>query len=137
MTEKACVVDSSFVAAFVLQEAEGSHFERVLAKGWKLHVPGLFFYEIANVLLMALRRKRISLETAGGLIKDISCFGLQNDLLESPAKTQAIFSLADQYSLTFYDASYLELAIRQNLQLKTLDHDLLRLKKRYPCISDT
>jgi predicted nucleic acid-binding protein len=35
-----------------------------------------------------------------------------------------VFKLADQYSLTIYDAGYLELAIREGLPLATLDNDL-------------
>ena len=35
-----------------------------------------------------------------------------------------VFKLAEQYRLTIYDASYLELAIREGLPLATLDNDL-------------
>jgi predicted nucleic acid-binding protein len=35
-----------------------------------------------------------------------------------------IFPLGEQYSLTAYDAGYLELAIREGLPLATLDDDL-------------
>ena len=37
-----------------------------------------------------------------------------------------ISNLAVQYNLTFYDASYLELAIRTSLPLKTFDRKLLQ-----------
>ena len=37
-----------------------------------------------------------------------------------------IFDLAEEYDLSYYDASYLELARRYNLPLKTYDNGLLR-----------
>ena len=39
-----------------------------------------------------------------------------------------IFDLAQEYDLSFYDASYLELARRNGLELKTYDEDLLKAK---------
>jgi hypothetical protein len=38
-----------------------------------------------------------------------------------------VYSLATRYRLTAYDASYLELALRRNLPLATLDIELNRV----------
>jgi len=49
-------------------------------------------------------------------------------------KVQRIFSdvhrLALTYQLTSYDAAYLELALRRNLSLASLDDDLVRASER-------
>ncbi len=37
-----------------------------------------------------------------------------------------LFDLAEEHDLSYYDASYLELARRNNLKLKTYDKDLLK-----------
>jgi predicted nucleic acid-binding protein len=36
------------------------------------------------------------------------------------------FDLARRHNLTFYDAAYLELALREDIALATLDHALVR-----------
>ena len=48
---------------------------------------------------------------------------------ESDRNGTEILRLARKHRLTFYDASYLELAFNMKLPLATLDSDLLRAAK--------
>ena len=41
-------------------------------------------------------------------------------------KAEAVFALARRHGLTFYDAAYLELAMRERIALATLDQALAR-----------
>ncbi|MHB1679695.1 MAG: type II toxin-antitoxin system VapC family toxin [bacterium] len=41
-----------------------------------------------------------------------------------------ILNLARRYGLSAYDASYLELALRRNISLSTLDEDLIKAVKK-------
>lgn len=92
-------------------------------------VPSLFFQEITNVLLTAYRRKRISYDSMYRYIDVINSLPIITD---TNAAVQGdimklVCNLADQHGLTTYDACYLELALRRNLTLVTLDIDLRRV----------
>jgi len=137
---KTYVVDCSFVAAFFLQEDEGHRFEKVLqdckTNNSLIQAPSLFGIEISNVFLMAMRRKRISREAAREMRLDLEALGLEIHFMLEPKNLETVFELADRHKLTCYDATYLELAIRTDSELKTLDKDLLKLRELFPCISD-
>jgi predicted nucleic acid-binding protein len=53
--------------------------------------------------------------------------------METPRRSAEVFaalsSLMDQHRLTAYDAAYLEIAIRRNLPLATLDQALINACK--------
>jgi predicted nucleic acid-binding protein len=86
-------------------------------------VPILWFYEVGNGLLMAHRRKRITLDQINGFITRLKALPIDaaqqvpGEILELPARAQ-------KYSLTNYDAAYLALAVRLNVPLATTDADL-------------
>jgi len=86
-------------------------------------VPVLWFYEVGNGLLMARRRRRITLDQIDGFLTWLKALPIDaaqqvpSDILELP-------SLAQKHSLTNYDAAYLALALRLNLPLATTDADL-------------
>lgn len=89
-------------------------------------VPSLFYQEISNALLMAYRRRRISREV---LSQYLDVMAILPITVDTAAATQgntmkAVCELAEEYGLTTYDASYLELALRLDLPLMTLDVDL-------------
>jgi predicted nucleic acid-binding protein len=75
---------------------------------------------------MAVRRKRISILQRDQLLINFDRLAVE---VESPLVSiirTRVIPLAHQYGLTVYDASYLELAIRRELPLATLDGDLAR-----------
>lgn len=87
-------------------------------------VPLLWFYEVGNGLLMASRRKRISLDQIDGFL--IRLKALPIDVApQTPAEILELPDLAGAHGLTNYDAAYLALAMRSNLPLATTDR-LLR-----------
>jgi predicted nucleic acid-binding protein len=85
-------------------------------------VPELWHYEMRNLLLMAARRERISLEEAGRRAAALGMLRVETD--EAP-DLEATFDLANKHGLTFYDALYLELARRRRASLATADRRLL------------
>jgi predicted nucleic acid-binding protein len=83
-------------------------------------------YEIANALLVLTRRKKLEPEQCARARKAI---GQLNPVIndEGPASALSrISELAEQYSLTIYDAVYLDLAQRKRLPLASRDEDLIR-----------
>jgi predicted nucleic acid-binding protein len=87
-------------------------------------VPPLWPAEVANALLIAVRRGRISREKANRFFQDIRALPIRIDPEGSDVVFDRVFELAEQYRLTVYDATYLELANRAGLPLATLDNDL-------------
>ncbi len=89
-------------------------------------VPVLWLYEVANVVEIAVRKGRIPKETALAFLESLADLPIE---VENPSRTQVfvtVRALASQYRLTGYDAAYLELAIRHNLPIASLDGALSR-----------
>ena len=89
-------------------------------------VPALWLYEVANVVELAVRKGRIPGEKALAFLDSLADLPIE---VENPSRTQVfvtVRTLAGQYQLTGYDAAYLELAIRHQLPLASLDKALSR-----------
>lgn len=86
----------------------------------ELMAPALLLYEVANGLLMAARRRRITLEQAEASLSDFAEMGI---LLVAPPPSTMV-RLAVELGLTAYDAAYLALAQAQGCPLWTADRDL-------------
>jgi predicted nucleic acid-binding protein len=121
---KPIIVDVSMAASWLLpdeHDARAVEAARALKETSGL-VPQLWHYEMRNLVLMAVRRKRLSAEEAAERV---------GVLLEIPIETDgepdldAAFSLAAKYDLTYYDGLYLELARRRHASLATIDRRLL------------
>ena len=95
-----------------------------LRAGDEAMVPAHWPAEVANALLIAVRRGRISREKANRFFLDLRALPIRIDPESSETVFDQVFKLAEQYRLTVYDAAYLELAIREGLPLATLDNDL-------------
>ena len=92
-------------------------------------VPGLWRLEVANVLEMSVRRKRHDRNFRDATLADLAQLPIQVDLQTDQQAWSATLRLAERHQLTVYDAAYLELALRRNLPLATLDDDLRRAAK--------
>lgn len=93
-------------------------------------VPQLFPIEVANVLLVATKRGRVSERYAHAQLDILSQMPFQIDDLTSRIVWQQTYQLARSEGLTVYDATYLELAERRDAVLATLDADLAAAAKR-------
>lgn len=122
------VVDASFAGAWILPdehsaEAEGL-LKQVLEGNAEVAVPDLWSYEIVNLLIMAARRGRIPEEqipTALRLLEKIPCVFYDH---HSTLVRERAFRLATRFSLSAYDAAYLELADRLQSPLRSGDRRL-------------
>ncbi len=87
------------------------------------HVPGLWWFEIRNTLLMGERRDRITQADTAAFLHDVARLSIIGDRAPQSDRT---LTLARQHRLTVYDAAYLELAERMALPLATQDRALRR-----------
>ena len=95
-----------------------------LRTGDEAIVPAHWPVEVANALLMAVRRRRISPQDAYQFLLDLEFLPIRVEATTENLVRAGVFPLAEQYGLTVYDAAYLELAMRERTPLMTLDNDL-------------
>lgn len=129
----AFVVDASMTFAWVLPNQASAEAEALLERieaGVEAVVPSLWFLEVANGLLVAQRRKRVTAAERMLALVRLSALSLTVD--EDAARD--IFgrtsTLAEQFGLSVYDAAYLEVALRRNLPLGTRDRALRSAAER-------
>lgn len=113
------VIDASIVAAW----AFGEHAPAAAEAKARLAdeagaAPGLWWYELRNVLLVAERRGRLPEDGAAAFLRDIADLDVTLD--HSPDEA-AVMDLARRHRLTVHDAAYLELAVRERAPIATLD----------------
>lgn len=89
-------------------------------------VPAIWPLEVANVLLIAERKKRINPIKSISFKEALRMLPIQIDHTTSQRALGSIMEVAKEVGITAYDAAYLELALHSGLPLSTLD---LALKK--------
>ncbi len=89
--------------------------------------PTLLPLEIANVLALAERRRRITPSRVVEFVQMIDTLAIEIDGQTSTRALHDVLSLARGEALTAYDASYLELAMRRGLPLASKDAALRRV----------
>jgi predicted nucleic acid-binding protein len=93
-------------------------------------VPGWWFIEITNVLAMTERRGRITPTQSDAFIADLGKLGIERDDEAPDRAFTHLLALCRTHRLTSYDAVYLDLAVRRNLPLATLDEHLRKPAKK-------
>ncbi|MDA3938032.1 MAG: type II toxin-antitoxin system VapC family toxin [Spirochaetia bacterium] len=129
MSIPALVLDTSAAMALFLQEDEGSQIEEILkdilASNGQIIVPSLFWYEVGNTMVSALNRKRIIVEDIRGIEIDLAALPIATDPLPDITTRIHIREIATDKNLSYYDAAYVELALRLQLPLKSFDKRVL------------
>jgi predicted nucleic acid-binding protein len=113
------VVDASALGAVLFGEPEGPQVAEQLGNS-ALVTTTLFTYEIANICWKKLRRYP---EKRAALLEGYSLLGSMEIEKVEVSGPEALL-LADRENLTVYDASYLWLSRKLELELVTLDSDL-------------
>lgn len=116
------VIDASVVLAWAFDEpGPVVAAARARLRSEPASAPGLWWYELRNVLVAGERRRRISEHRTAEFLRDLATADMALD--HSPDEA-AVMTLARRHRLTVYDASYLELALRHGIPLATLDRAL-------------
>jgi predicted nucleic acid-binding protein len=122
----AFVLDGSVTMVWGFDDEANTYAEAILDKmpDLQAHVPSLWPLEVANVLIVGERRKRITSADAARFLAILSAFPVDvDDQTVAHAWSDTMY-LARAHNLSAYDASYLELAIRLGLPLAALDGKL-------------
>ena len=124
----AFVLDASIAVAWCFEDeadpAADALLDSLKARG--AVVPALWPLEVANVLVQAERRGRITMTTVDGRLAAFAALSITVDTTSWRSTGAAALALARLHGLTTYDAAYLELAMRRGLPLATRDKALRR-----------
>ena len=95
-----------------------------VAAGKPFAVPGLWMFEVANALLVLMRRKKIQPQQCALARGALSRLHPVVDDDGPRLALHRIWEFADEFALSIYDAVYLELAQRKALPLASRDSGL-------------
>jgi predicted nucleic acid-binding protein len=87
----------------------------------RAHVLALWPLEVANVLLVGERRKRITRADASQFLAVLGAFPITVDEETTARAWGDTLDVARSQGLSVHDAAYLELAMRRGLSMATLD----------------
>jgi len=121
------VLDNSITAAWCFEDQSTPYTEAVLQAvidGAEAVVPVVWRLEVANVLLVAERRKKIAPEKSARFTEDLRQFTITVDIDGLDLVFGPVLEHARLHQRSAYDASYLELAHRRGLALATKDEPL-------------
>jgi len=121
------VLDASIALAWCFRDEGGDLALEVLGRLREeedAFVPTLWTLEVANGLLVAERRGRITPPAVVQGMDLILALPIAVDTAERERHFSATWRLARTHTLSSYDAAYLELALRMRLPLFTLDERL-------------
>lgn len=122
------VADASFCGAWILpdeaSEVAVALLEEIGAGQVELVIPSLWIYEMSNLLKSAYRRGRLTRTAARSAQALLSQVPLGLCDVPSGDAGKSILDLSFKYDLSAYDSSYLELARRLKVPLRTNDAKL-------------
>ena len=125
-TPRRFVLDGSVALAWLFHDEQDAYADAIVAQLPQIEmlVPRLWHLEIANVLAVGERRGRCTQVDSSQWFTFLSSLPI---IVDSETERQAwseTITLARQHGLSVYDAAYLELAVRQQIPIATLDHKL-------------
>jgi predicted nucleic acid-binding protein len=118
------VVDTSALLPLFVLDEDKTYIRLVLRQGLEgeiLTTPSLCIVEFGNCILKATRQKRLSDAEAASAHSSFALFPIRFSDFVQPAVLPAIHELTQRRSLTFYDATYLALALNRGARLASLD----------------
>ena len=128
----ALVLDCSVVMAWCFEDESGAYADRVLRHlgGQDAAVPAIWPLEVANALLVAERRKRLTQADAARFTSLVRALPIEIDGQTASRALSDTMALARRETLSSCDAAYLELAMRLGLPLATIDKALKKTARR-------
>jgi predicted nucleic acid-binding protein len=122
------VIDNSVVMSWCFEDEGNNYAEAVLEslETREALVPAIWPLEVGNVLLVAERKKRLNYSSSVRFLGLLGGLPISVEQEPPDRMLKEILSLAREHKLSTYDASYLDLAMRLDLPLSTLDTSLLK-----------
>lgn len=122
------ILDCSFSSALFLPDEKSDLVRDFFIKRKSddnVFVPLLWWYETSNVLNTSIKRKRLSHADVVSITELFEKLKLETDYESGADFSKKIFEISQLYSVSSYDAVYLELSLRKKGRLMTLDRELI------------
>lgn len=127
------VLDSSVALAWVIADETSVNADRILTAatpGSVFWVPALWWYEVANALTLAQRRRRLHAADWARAAELYSILPIQTDAELNVSALWRLHALAEEHNLSGYDAAYLDLTQRKGLPLASFDRALVKAARQ-------
>lgn len=125
------ILDNSVTMRWLIQDGSRdriAYSDSILALlaqvGTEAVVPGIWPLEVASVVLKSELSRTIDEARSTAFVGLLDALPISVDDQTAARALGDCLQLARRYKLSSYDASYLELALREGLPLATLDGDL-------------
>jgi predicted nucleic acid-binding protein len=123
------VIDCSFIMTSILpdelQLKVDEVYNQISNNVFNVYVPSVFYLECNNVLLSSLKKQRINNSDYEEYLQILNHLPVTIDKFCSTSESlYSIGRIATAYNLTSYDSAYLELALRLEAKIATLDKEL-------------
>ena len=132
MSHPACVLDASVAVSWCLKDENDRYAIGVLEQ---LHdhavtAPAIWPLEVGNSLLVAERRARMTSEDLAQALGFLLRLPVECEHQDPGHCFSVVLPIAHEHGLSAYDASYLELAMREGLPLATMDTHLAHAARK-------
>ena len=126
------VIDNSVVMTWCFKDEKNKYTDAILdtLEFSTAFVPSIWPLEVGNVLLVAERKKRLSKADSTRFITLLAELPIVIEPEPPERMMRDILALAREHQISTYDASYLDLAMRKDLPIATLDKGLKKAAKR-------
>lgn len=127
------VIDCSTTMSLFLPDEKNTNYANIIYKQLESKdciVPSIWCYEIANVLLSCKKRNRLDDKQINKITNLIYKLPIDIENNNLHFIHDNVFNIASLNELSIYDASYIELAIRFNCSIATLDKKLIYVAKK-------
>lgn len=125
------VLDDSVIMRWLLQDGSDERLayanqvlERLAQGDGEAVVPGIWALEMANVPVKVQAKGLVSEARSAAFVGLVHEMAFATDTRTAERALGDTLQLARRFKLSTYDASYLELALREGLALATLDDQL-------------
>lgn len=124
------VLDASVAVAWSMEDEADPYPEFVLDALEEGIVPGIWPLEVANALLVAERRGRLTRADVEQFLSFLQALPITVETDVVGRAFGEVLALAREQGLSVYDAAYLNLAMRHGLPLATQDQALRKAADR-------
>ena len=117
------VVDNSVVLCWCLADESDPLADRAMQRVVNdgAVVPGIWWYELRNALVVNERRGRIDTADTIAILADLREMSIAIDRDHDDG---VLLALARRHGLSAYDAAYVEVALRRGIPIASLDRQL-------------
>jgi predicted nucleic acid-binding protein len=121
------VLDASVTLSWLFEDQATAYTDSVLdrlANGEEALTSAIWPFEVANALVVAEGRKLIKSAQSVAFVEELGQFPVRIERTGAERTFKEVLETARRHQLSAYDASYLDLAMREALPLATVDGSL-------------